>query len=194
MKRQRGVALITVLLVVVAVLVVLGLAVGLASMNEGRVGLSALTPENLRETMSPTIPLAAKEMSNGLYETLGPTPLFFVRGEVENRSGATSQVKVNVALYEGTQRVKSAEGLAGGVPSPEEFHALRSAEDAAALRARLDAAAQKVAPGARVPFVVFFYEYPADLEHFRLEVTLTPLDGATAAGGPSPQSAGDAQP
>src|SRR6218665_1595083 len=181
-------------LVVVAILVVSLIAVGLASMNEGRVELSDLTPERLREEGSPTQPLVAKEVSNGLYETQGAQPLFFVRGEVENRGTSPTRVTVGVSLYDGTQRVKSAEGLAGAVPSPEEFNAVRSAEDAQALRSRLDASSLEVAQGARVPFIVFFHEFPAELANFRLEVTLTPRDGATPAGGLQEGSAGDAQP
>jgi len=48
---------------------------------------------------------------------------------------------------------------------------LKNAAAADALRTRLDAAAKEVAPGARAPFVVYFYDHPSDMGSFRLEVT-----------------------
>jgi hypothetical protein len=71
--------------------------------------------------------------------------------------------------------VKSAEGLAGKVPSPEELHATNSAEAAAQLRTQLDAGATVIAPGQRVPFTVLFQEFPNDLSDFRLKVTMEPV-------------------
>ncbi|HZI02602.1 MAG TPA: hypothetical protein VEZ71_01190, partial [Archangium sp.] len=129
----------------------------------------------------------------GLYETRDGHSLFFVRGEVENRGTSAIRVKAGVALFEGDQRVKSAEGIVGAVPTPEELHALASVGAAETLRARLDSAAKEIAPGARAPFVVFFYEYPSDLAGFRLEVTLEPQT-ALATGGSKEGSAGNAQP
>jgi hypothetical protein len=158
-------------LVVAAVLVIGLLALGSAWLNGGRVELSSLSPSTMREMVSPTRPLMGKDLSNGLYETFDGHTLFFVRGEVENRGTAPVRVKASVALFEGEQRVKSAEGLVGAVPTPEEFFTLKNAGAADALRTRLDAAAKDVAPGARVPFVVFFYDPPADMGSFRLEVT-----------------------
>jgi hypothetical protein len=181
-------------LVVAAVLVVGLAAVGSAWLNGGRVELSALSPSRMRELVSPTRPLVAKDLSNGLYETADGHALFFVRGEVENRGTAPIRVKAAVALYDGDQRVKSAEGLAGTVPSPEELYLLKSASEAEALRSRLDGAVKEVAPGARAPFVVFFYDYPSDVAGFRLEVTLEPHGATAAAGGAKEGAAGNAQP
>ncbi|WP_375767327.1 zinc-ribbon domain-containing protein [Archangium gephyra] len=178
---------------VAAVLVVGLLAMAVAWLNDGRMELSALSPSRMRELVSPTRPLVAKDLSNGLYETRDGHSLFFVRGEVENRGTSAIRVKAGVVLYEGEQRVKSAEGIAGAVPTPEELNALASASEADTLRARLDAAAKEVAPGARAPFVVFFYEYPSDLANFRLEVTLEPQT-AVASGGSKEGSNGNAQP
>ena len=180
--------------VVGAVLLVGLVAVGIAWLNDGRVELSALSPSRMRELVSPTRPLVAKDLSNGLYETRDGHSLFFVRGEVENRGTSAIRVKAGVALYEGEQRVKSAEGLAGAVPTPEELHALKSASEAEALRARLDAAAKEVAPGARAPFVIFFYESPADLAGIRLEVTLEQQTAVASGGSKQEGSAGNAQP
>jgi predicted Zn finger-like uncharacterized protein len=181
-------------LVVAAVLVVGLAAVGSAWLNGGRVELSALSPSRMRELVSPTRPLMAKDLSNGLYETADGHALFFVRGEVENRGTAPVRVKATVALFDGEQRVKSAEGLAGTVPSPEELYLLKGAREAEALRGRLDGAVKDVAPGARAPFVVFFYDYPSDLAGFRLEVTLEPHGATAAAGGAKEAPAGNAQP
>ncbi len=173
-------------LVVAAVLVVGLVAVGSAWLNDGRVELSALSPSRMREMVSSTLPLVPKDLSNGLYETRDGHTLFFVRGEVENRGPAPVRVKAHVALYEGDQKVKSAEGLVGAVPTPEELHALLSASEADALRGRLDGAAREVAPGARAPFVVFFYEYPAELAGFRLDVTFESLAKEGKAGNAQP--------
>ena len=156
---------------VAAVLVIGLLALGSAWLNDGRVELSSLSPSKMREMVSPTLPLMGKDLSNGLYETFDGHTLFFVRGEVENRGTAPVRVKASVALFEGEQRVKAAEGLVGAVPTPEEFFTLKNAAAADALRTRLDAAAKEVAPGERVPFVVFFYDHPSDMGSFRLEVT-----------------------
>jgi hypothetical protein len=157
--------------VVAAVLVIGLLALGSAWLNDGRVELSSLSPSKMREMVSPTRPLMGKDLSNGLYETFDGRTLFFVRGEVENRGTAPVRVKASVALFEGDQKVKSAEGLVGEVPTPEELFTLKNAGAADALRTRLDAAAKEVAPGARAPFVVFFYDHPANMGSFRLEVT-----------------------
>jgi hypothetical protein len=157
--------------VVAAVLVVGLLALGSAWLNDGRVELSSLSPSKMREMVSPTRPLMGKDLSNGLYETFDGHTLFFVRGEVENRGTAPVRVKASVVLYEGDQKVKSAEGLVGGVPTSEELFTLKNAAAADALRTRLDAAAKEVAPGTRAPFVVFFYDHPSDMGSFRLEVT-----------------------
>ncbi|WP_275425013.1 DUF3426 domain-containing protein [Archangium violaceum] len=185
-------------LVVAAVLLVVLLAVGSAWLNDGRVELSALSPaqvrEQVREMVSPTRPLVAKDLSNGLYETRDGRAVFFVRGEVENRGSTPIRVKVGVTLFDGEQKVLSAEGLVGAVPTPEELYSLQSTSDAEALRARLDGASKEVAPGARAPFVVLFYEYPSDLADFRLEVTLEPRTTVAAREGAQEGRAGDAKP
>ncbi|WNG44942.1 hypothetical protein F0U60_13175 [Archangium minus] len=181
-------------LVVGAVLLVVLLAVGSAWLNDGRVELSALSPAQVREMVSPTRPLVAKDLSNGLYETRGGRAVFFVRGEVENRGTAPIRVKVGVSLFDGDQKVMSAEGIAGAVPTPEELYSLQSASDADAMRARLDDASKEVAPGTRAPFVVLFYEYPSDLADFRLEVTLEPRTTVAAREGAQEGRAGNAKP
>ncbi|ATB42591.1 hypothetical protein CYFUS_008070 [Cystobacter fuscus] len=180
--------------VVVVVLLVGLLAVTLASLNEGRVELSDLSVARIREWLSPTTPLVASDVSNGLYEVTGGKPLFFVRGEVVNRGATPIRVKARVSLFDGEQRVLSSEGLAGPPPTPEDLHSVRTAADAAALRTRLDSAAEAVAPGSHTPFVVFFFEYPENLADLRLEVTLEPQDVAATTGGVREGSAGNGQP
>ncbi|EPX58804.1 hypothetical protein D187_003519 [Cystobacter fuscus DSM 2262] len=180
--------------VVVVVLLAGLLAVALASLNEGRVELSDLSVSRIREWLSPTTPLVAKDVSNGLYEATGGKPLFFVRGEVVNRGATPIRVKARVSLFDGERRVLSSEGLAGPPPTPEDLYSVRTAGDAAALRTRLDSAAEAVAPGAHMPFVVFFFEYPENLADLRLEVTLEPQGVAATTGGVREGSAGNGQP
>ncbi|HYH95758.1 zinc-ribbon domain-containing protein [Hyalangium sp.] len=146
-------------------------AVGGVYMKEGKVDASALSPDQLLKMLTPS-QFAMRDVTNGLYDTRGSTPIFYVRGEVENRSSKPARVKVQAALYDGGQRVKSAEGLAGLSPTPEELHAITSAEAAAQLRTRLDAEATVIEPGKRAPFTLVLQEYPKDLSAFRLRVTM----------------------
>jgi predicted Zn finger-like uncharacterized protein len=148
-------------------------AIGGVYIKEGRVDASALSPGELVKLLTPS-QFAMRDVTNGLYDTRGNTPIFYVRGEVENRSSKPSRVKVQAALYDGGQRVKSAEGLAGLSPTPEELHAITSAEAAAQLRTRLDAGATVIEPGKRAPFTLVLQEYPKDLGAFRLRVTMEP--------------------
>ena len=183
-SRARKATALLANLVVAAVLVVGLAAVGRVYLREGRVDLSVLSPDHLRTLVVPAPrPLVALDVTNALYETQSGRPLFFVRGEAENRTGSATRIRVRAALYDGNQRVRSAEALAGAVPTPEELHAVGDSAAATALSQRLDAAATLVAPGAKVPFLVMFQEYPADLGSFRLEVTLEPVPPATAEAG-----------
>ncbi|MBJ6759400.1 zinc-ribbon domain-containing protein [Myxococcaceae bacterium JPH2] len=185
-RARRVTALVANLAVATVLVVGLG-AVGHVYLSEGRVDLSALSPERLRALVMPAAsrPLQARDVSNGLYETREGQQLFLVRGEVRSTATAASRVRVRAALYDGDQRVRSTEGLAGALPTPEELFSLSNAESVSALRQRLDAAATVVSPGGAVPFLVLFHEYPADLASFRLEVT---LEEAPAAAPPAPKA------
>jgi hypothetical protein len=119
-------------------------------------------------------------VANGLYDTRSGRPVFFVRGEAEHRGEGASRVQVRVEILDGTQRLRTAVGLAGAVPSPEELHALATLEDGEALRRRLDAGARVLAPGERAPFLLVFVEYPPELGRYRLEVTAEPAAGGGA--------------
>jgi hypothetical protein len=171
-------------LAVATVLVVGIAAVASVYLREGKLDLSVLSPARLQAFVAPSRPLVARDVSNGLYDTREGHPLFFVRGDVENRGASAARVKVRAALYDCDQRVKSQEGLAGALPTPEDLHAIVSTEGATALRARLDASATLVPPGGRAPFALVFQEYPAELDSFRLEVTLEAVAPATEAGAP----------
>jgi hypothetical protein len=154
-------------------------AVGGVYMKEGRVDASALSPGQLIKLVTPS-DFVVHDVSNGLYDTRGGNSVFYVKGQVENRTSKPVRVKVNAALYDGAQRVKSAEVLAGGVPTPEELHAVNTSEAAEQLRAKLDAAATVIAPGAKAPFTVVFQEFPQQLSDFRLRMTMEPASEETA--------------
>jgi hypothetical protein len=154
-------------------------AVGGVYMKEGRVDASALSPGQLVKLVMPS-DFVAHNVSNGLYDTRGGNAVFYVRGEVENRSSKPARVKVGAALYDGAQRVKSVEGLAGGVPTPEELHAINTSEAAEQLRSKLDSAATVIAPGAKAPFTLVFQEFPQQLSDFRLRVTMEQAPEETA--------------
>ncbi|HLL03733.1 MAG TPA: zinc-ribbon domain-containing protein [Myxococcaceae bacterium] len=154
-------------------------AVGGVYMKEGRVDASALSPGQLIKLVTPS-DFVVHDVSNGLYDTRGGNSVFYVKGQVENRTSKPVRVKVNAALYDGAQRVKSSEVLAGGVPTPEELHAVNTSEAAEQLRAKLDAAATVIAPGAKAPFTVVFQEFPQQLSDFRLRMTMEPASEETA--------------
>ncbi|NTX33760.1 zinc-ribbon domain-containing protein [Myxococcus sp. CA033] len=192
-SRARKVTALLVNLMVAAALVVGLGAVGSVYLSEGRLDLSVLSPENLRALVVPAPkPLVALDVSNGLFETQAGRPLFFIRGDAENRTASATHVRVRGALFDGDQRVRSVEGLAGLVATPEELHAVGNAEAAQALRKRLDAGAVSVAPGARVPFLLVFHEYPAALGSFRLEVTVEAVPPPAEAA-PAPTEAAPPQ-
>ncbi|MDQ3264592.1 MAG: zinc-ribbon domain-containing protein [Myxococcota bacterium] len=166
---------------VAALLVVVLLTVGSVYLNEGRLHLSDLSLQRARELFAPPRTLVVRDLSNGLYDTLQGRPVFFVRGEVENRSELAGRARVRAEILDGDTLVRSVEGFAGEVPTPEELHAVQSAEDVRALTQRLDRGAQPVAPGQRVSFLLAFYEFPPDLAAYRLRVTVLPEDGAAAS-------------
>ncbi|MDC0709822.1 zinc-ribbon domain-containing protein [Stigmatella sp. ncwal1] len=146
-------------------------AVGSVYLKEGRVDAAALSPSTLLELVTPS-DFVARNVSNGLYDTRGGGAVFYVRGEVENRSSKPVRIKVRSALYDGGQRVKATEGLAGKVPTPEELYGVTHEDSAAQLRTQLDAAAATIAPGARAPFIVLYHDYPQELGQLRLEVKM----------------------
>ncbi|MFB1482947.1 zinc-ribbon domain-containing protein [Corallococcus sp. RDP092CA] len=158
-----------------ALVVALG-ALGTVYLRDGKVDPSTLSPDRLRALVLPAPrPFVASDVTNGLYETRDGRMLYVVRGEAENRTGAAAAVRVRAALFDGDQRVRSTEGLAGALATPEELHAVTTREAATALRQRMDAASLPVPPSGKVPFLLLFQEFPADLDGYRLEVTLEPI-------------------
>lgn len=167
---------------VAAALVLVLVAVGGAYLNEGKLDASAFSLDRIKRLFLPAGGMVAVDVSNGLYETRQGRPVFFVRGEVENRGALRGKAKVRVEILDDAQLVRAVESYAGVTPSPEEMYGLSTAADVEALSARLAKAAVEIEPGQRVPFLAAFYEYPPDLSSLRLKVTsreVTP--GETAA-------------
>lgn len=167
--------------VVAAVLLLFSAAAGVVYLNEGKLDASVFSPERLRALFAAPRDLVAVDVSNGLYDTQLGRAVFFVRGEVENRSPRPGKVKVRAELLEDGQLVRAAEGFAGAIATPEELHAIGSASDVEALHARLARSAAEIRPGARSPFLLAFYEYPPDLGGLRLRLVVTPAEGAHTA-------------
>jgi hypothetical protein len=149
-------------------------------LNEGKVD-AALSWSKLKGIFSTPRELVAFDISNGLYDTRGGRPVFYVRGEVKNRGKGSGRVKVKAEILDGEDLVRSAEGWVGATPSPEELYGIATAEDLTKLSTRLAPNATKLDSGAEGSFLVAFYEYPPDLKDFRVRVTVTPDDGTTAA-------------
>lgn len=167
---------------VAAALVLVLVAVGGAYLNEGKLDASAFSLERVKRLFLPAGGMVAVDVSNGLYETRQGRPVFFVRGEVENRGARRGKAKVRVEILDDAQLVRAVESYAGATPSPEEMYGLSTAEDVEKLSARMTQAAVEIEPGQRAPFLAAFYEYPPDLSSLRLKVTpreVTP--GETAA-------------
>ncbi|WP_249351572.1 hypothetical protein, partial [Corallococcus exiguus] len=180
--RARKLTGLVLNLTIATVLVVALGALGTMYLRDGKVDPSTLSPDRLRTLVLPASrPFIASDVSNGLYETRDGRMLFVVRGEAENRTGAAAAVRVRAALFDGDQRVRSTEGLAGALATPEELHAVTTREAATSLRQRMDAASLPVPPGGKVPFLVLFQEFPADLTGLRLEVTLEPIPSEPTA-------------
>jgi hypothetical protein len=126
---------------------------------------------------------ASVEVSNGLYETRSGRPVLFVRGEVENRGGREGRLKVKAELWEGGQRVRTLEGLAGAVLGPEELYGLTAPAEIEAQQKHLNQGARKVAPGARAPFFLVA-EAPLDTTGLKVKVQAS-LEPAGGLGGRS---------
>ncbi|WP_237078484.1 hypothetical protein [Myxococcus xanthus] len=187
-SRLRKALGFTVNFVLAAALVAVLGTVGRVYLSEGRLDVSALSLDSLRALFVPAPkPLVAVDVTNGLYETRDGRSLFYVRGDAANHSDTAARIRVRAALYDGSQRVASAEALVGGVPTPEELYAVGSLDAAVALRQRVDEAAVSVAPGAKAPFVVIFPEHPVDPGGFRLELTLEPERSKAAEAAPRPE-------
>ncbi len=174
----RRVAGLVVNLAVASVLLVAILWVGSIYVNEGRVDSAGLSLAPLQALFSAPAELRAVDVSNGLYDTRSGRPLFYVRGEVENRGREAATVKVRVDIVDGALRVGSAEALAGHDITPEELWAVSSPAQLAELKAKARPEAAVLAPGARAPFLLAFYDYPPELSQYRLKVTVERIPDA----------------
>jgi predicted Zn finger-like uncharacterized protein len=127
-------------------------------------------------------PVAAVEVSSGLYETAAGTPVLFVRGEVRSRSAAPlGRVAVRAEVLRGSEVLARAEGLAGAVPTPEEVAQIGSPEDAARLRARVASRApERLEAGGSLPFLVTFDSVPDGLGDAVFRVVAEPQPGDPA--------------
>lgn len=180
-RRRRTVLGVFVNLVIAAVLVAALVVVGSAYLNEGKLSADTLSWAHLKSTFAPSSDFVAEDISNGLYDTKAGKPLFYVRGEVTNRGASAVRLAVRAELLEGDSLVRDAESAAGLPASPEELYLVATAEDLDALNARVAQRAPVVEPGATVPFLVTFFEYPPDLKGFRVRVSSRSTSGASTA-------------
>lgn len=183
-RPRRNVVGIVVNVGIAAVLVIGLVVVGSAFLNEGKLSAESLSLENLKSTFAPSTPFVARDVSNGLYETKAGRAVFFVRGEVVNRTDDTVNIIVRAELVEGEIVVRGAESWAGVPPSPEELFLVDGNEALEKLNQKVEQRSTPVAPGAAVPFVVTFTEYPPDLKDFRVRVTARPQQRPSTAATP----------
>lgn len=150
--------------------------------SEGKVELASFSPARLQATFSSPTEWAALDISNGLYDTKSGRPVFFVRGEVKNRSGKATRAKVRAEILDGNTSIRHADAWIGVPPTPEDLYSIAVADDVDRLMAKLQQSAAEVMPGERRGFLVPFYEYPPDLKGFRVRVSVIEAgQGETAA-------------
>jgi len=171
-KLRRILTGLAVNLTIAAGLVLVLGAVGAIYANDGKVDSSVFSFRRIGSSLRAASDALALESWNGIYDTKSGKPVFYIRGEAQNTSGAAAKLKVRAEILDGTQLVRAAEILAGAAAGPEELYNIASSADADALAARLEAAAATVASGGRAPFLVTFYDYPPNLSAFRLKVTV----------------------
>lgn len=164
-------------LAIAAVIFVALFATLLVYLNEGKVELASFQPNRLSAMLLSNANWTAGDISNGLYDTRGGKPVFFVRGEVRNKGAKASRVKVRAEILDGNTVIRSSEVFVGAAPTPEDLYSLGSSADVDALNARLQKSSTEVQPGQTAPFLVTFYEFPPDLSPYRLKVTV--VEGGT---------------
>ncbi len=166
----------------VAGLLVLGLVVvGSAYLNDGKFSVDSLSAENLKNTFAPSVPFVATDVTNGLYDTKAGRAVFYVRGEVGNRSEESVKLLVTAEIVENGKVVRSSEAVAGQPPTPEELYLVDGADALVALQRRLEKRATVVEPGGQASFVVAFTEYPPDLKGFSVCVAARPVPASAPA-------------
>lgn len=167
--------------VFIAALLVFGLVVvGSAYLNEGKVSADSLSVDNLKNTFAPSVPFMANDVSNGLYDTRAGRAVFFVRGEVSNRSEDVAKIIVKAEIIEDGKVVRFAEAFVGEPATPEELYLVANSDALEALQRKVEKRSQPVNPGGNGSFVVAFTEYPPDLKGFRVRVSARAVPSATA--------------
>lgn len=179
-EKQRRSALGLVVNLGIAVVLVSGLVVvGSAWLNDGKLDSSAFTAARLKSLVSRDTTFEAKDISNGLYDTLRGKPVFYVRGEVANHGTSATRVRVRAEILDSDRLVRAAEVVAGSPPTPEQLRNVTGADDVERLLETTSKTAPSVAPGQSAPFLVTFFEYPPDLKAFRVRVSVRAEGGET---------------
>jgi hypothetical protein len=168
------------LLVAGVLLISIGM-VGLLYLSGGKLDRHSLSWQQLKQLFEPPHEMIAVELANGLYETRAGKPVFYVRGEAENRGAKPTKLSVRADILDDAQLVRSAEVWAGMSATPEDLFNIASAADAESLTSRLNLSAVEVKPGERAPFLLTFFEYPPSLSGYRIQVTVSPGFEKTAA-------------
>jgi predicted Zn finger-like uncharacterized protein len=184
LPRRRTALGVVVNLVIAAALVLGLLVVGSALLNEGKLSPETLSLSALKASFVTSSDFVVADISNGLYATRAGRSVFFVRGEVQNRSGASARVSVRADLIEGTSVVRTGRGLAGAVPTPEELYNLAEGQTPDALFTKVAGRAVPLDPGASAGFLVVFTEFPPDLKGFRVRVSAQAESVSTTASRP----------
>lgn len=167
---------------IASVLVALLTVIVTVYLSEGKVELASFSVERLKATFSSPTEWAAIDISNGLYDTRSGRPVFFVRGEVRNRSGKATRAKVRAEILDGNTAIRHADVWIGTTPTPEDLYSITVADDVERLMVKLEKSSAEVMPGEKRGFLVPFYEYPPDLKGFRVRVTVISSSlGETAA-------------
>jgi hypothetical protein len=179
-RRKLGGVIINI--AIAGALVLLMTVIGTVYLNEGKVELASFTWARLRATFSSNSDWVTADLSNGLYSTRAGRAIFFVRGEVRNRSNTAIKAKVRAEILDGNASIRHADVWIGAAPSPEELYEISGGDDVEKLVEKLGQAAAAVPPGETRAFLVPFYEYPPDLKGFRVKVTVLGAGrGETAA-------------
>jgi predicted Zn finger-like uncharacterized protein len=151
-----------------------GLLLGTALLNEGRFSLDTGS-----QIQNPHFPVS--DISNGLYGTVAGRPLFFVRGHVENKTELPAALMVKAEIVEGNTLLRGSEVRLGRAATPAELFALNGAEAGRALTEKLAAEQPLLAAKSGTDFLVIFFEYPPELQDFRVRVSANPAPAPRAA-------------
>ncbi len=180
-RPRRKIGGLVINVAIASVLVALLTVIVTVYLSEGKVELASFSPERLKATFSTPTDWVALDISNGLYDTRSGRPVFFVRGDVKNRSGKAIRAKVRAEILDGNTSIRHADVWIGAAPTPEDLYSIAVADDVEHLVAKLEKAATEVMPGEKRGFLVPFYEYPPDLKGFRVRVSVIQAQGETAA-------------